>query len=106
MTDRDSARRVGQYQAEPPVRGRAEAKITVQTSEATPYDQTANPALIEIRLTETFTGDIDGESQVRALQVRRDDRSASMVSMQRFRGKLGKRQGTFVLQGSEIVENG
>jgi hypothetical protein len=26
--------------------------------------------------------------------------------MQRFRGKLGGRQGSFVLQGSEIVENG
>lgn len=26
--------------------------------------------------------------------------------MQRFRGKLGARQGTFVLQGSEIVEAG
>jgi hypothetical protein len=32
--------------------------------------------------------------------------SASLVSVQRFRGKLGGRQGTFVLQGSEIVENG
>jgi len=29
-----------------------------------------------------------------------------MVSVQRFRGKLGGRQGTFVLQGSETVENG
>ena len=29
-----------------------------------------------------------------------------MVSVQRFRGKLGGRQGTFVLQGSEIIENG
>jgi hypothetical protein len=26
--------------------------------------------------------------------------------VQRFRGKLGGRQGTFVLQGQEIVENG
>jgi len=26
--------------------------------------------------------------------------------MQRFRGRLGGRHGTFVLQGSEIVENG
>jgi hypothetical protein len=26
--------------------------------------------------------------------------------MQRFRGKLGGRQGTFVLQGTEIVRNG
>jgi Protein of unknown function (DUF3224) len=106
MHDRDSIRGGGQFQAEPRMRARAEAKIAVQTSEAAPYDQTVNPALMEVRLTETFTGDIDGESQVRALQVRRDDRSASMVSMQRFRGKLGGRQGTFVLQGSEIVENG
>jgi Protein of unknown function (DUF3224) len=28
------------------------------------------------------------------------------VSLQRFRGKLGGRQGTFVLQGREAVENG
>ena len=87
-------------------RTRAQAKITVLDSEAKPYDQTTSPALMEIRLNETFTGDIDGESTVRALQVLRDDRSASMVSMQRVRGKLGGRQGTFVLQGSELVENG
>ena len=58
---------------------------------------------MEIRLSETFTGDIDGESPVRAL---RDDQSACLVSMQPFRGKLRGRQGTFVLQGAEIVENG
>jgi hypothetical protein len=78
----------------------------VQSSEAKPYDQTASAALVEIRLRETFTGDIDGESPVRALQVLRADRSASLVSIQRFRGKLHGRQGTFVLQGSEIVEEG
>jgi len=74
--------------------------------ELPPYDQTASPALMEIRLSETFTGDIVGESPVRALQVLRDDHSASLVSVQRFRGQLGGRQGTFVLQGSEIVQNG
>ena len=87
-------------------RVRATARITVHNSEAKPYDQTAGPALAEIHLEETFTGDIEGESTVRALQVQRDDRSASLVSMQRFRGKLGGRQGAFVLQGSETVENG
>jgi Protein of unknown function (DUF3224) len=61
---------------------------------------------MELRLLEHFTGDIDGESPVRALQVLRDDKSASVVSVQRFRGTLGGRQGTFVLQGAEIVENG
>jgi len=88
------------------MRTRAEAQITVRSSEAHPYDETPAPALVEIRLTETFTGDIEGESPVRALQVLRDDRSASLVSIQRFHGKLGGRPGTFVLQGSELVANG
>jgi hypothetical protein len=93
-------------QVAPQARTRAVAKVTVQSSQANPYDQTASPALLEVRLSETFAGDIDGESPVRALEIRRDDRSASLVSMQRFRGKLGGRAGTFVLQGQEIVENG
>jgi len=104
MNDRESVHPIGQSQARP--RARAKAKITVRSSEVEPYNQTASPALVEVRLTETFAGDIEGESPVRALQVLRDDKSACLVSMQRFRGRLGGRQGTFVLQGSEIVENG
>jgi hypothetical protein len=87
-------------------RTRAAAKIAVRNSETTPYDQTASPALSELHLTETFTGDIEGESTVRALQVLRDDHSAILVSVQRFRGSLGGRRGTFVLQGSERVDHG
>jgi hypothetical protein len=87
-------------------RRRAEATIAVNSSQAKPYDQTVGPGLLEIHIEETFTGDIEGESTVRALQVLREDRTASMVSMQRFRGKLAGRQGTFVLQGDETVENG
>jgi ketosteroid isomerase-like protein len=93
-------------QSPPEARTQARAKITVHSSEANPYDQTATPHLLEIRLHETFSGAIDGESTVRALQVRCDDRSAHMVSMQRFHGRLAGRQGSFVLQGSAIVENG
>ena len=85
------------------MRTTANAKITVRNTEANPYDANASPALVEIRLTETFSGDIEGESPVRALQVLRDDKSACLVSMQRFRGKLSGREGTFVLQGSERV---
>jgi hypothetical protein len=95
-----------QSHTESSMRTHATAKITVQSSEATPYDKSTSPALMEIHLQETFTGDIEGESPVRALQVLRDDHSASLISMQRFRGKLGGRQGTFVLQGQETVENG
>jgi uncharacterized protein DUF3224 len=87
-------------------RTHAEARITVKSSEATPYDQTAGPVLMEMRLSEIFAGDMQGESPVRALQVKSDDHSASLVSMQRFTGKLGGRQGSFVLQGQETVMNG
>jgi hypothetical protein len=33
-------------------------------------------------------------------------KSANMISMQRLSGKLGGRDGTFVLQGKETAENG
>jgi hypothetical protein len=88
-----------------PAHARARTKITVQSAEAKPYE-TTSPTLVEILISEKFLGDIDGESSVRALQVQRDDKFASMVSMQRFIGKLGGRQGTFVLQGKETVESG
>jgi hypothetical protein len=106
MNDDEFIRQTEQSRRKLRTRARAKAKIAVQSSEAKPYDQTASPALVEVRLIETFSGDIEGESPVRALQVLRDDKSASLVSVQRFRGKLGGRHGTFVLQGSEIVENG
>ena len=85
---------------------RAVATVVVTRSEAKPFDQDSNPALLEIALTETFTGDIEAQSEVRALQARRDDRSASMVSLQRVRGTLGGRRGSFVLQGCETIEGG
>lgn len=106
MSDQHPAHRSGPTRAGPPARVRARARIAVQSSEAQRYDQTVSPALVEIHLTETFVGDIEGECPVRALQILRDDKSASQVSVQRFRGKLGGRQGSFVLQGSETVEAG
>ena len=84
----------------------ANTKITVHSSKAKPYDESTSPPLMEIHITETFSGDIDGESLVRALQVQCSDHYASIVSMQRVRGTLAGRQGTFVLQGQEVVEHG
>jgi hypothetical protein len=101
QSQKETSMHTAQSKTEARTRTRAKAKITVQSSDAKPYDQTASPALMEIRLSETFSGDIDGKSPVRALQVLRDDKSASLVSVQRFRGKLGGRQGTFVLQGQK-----
>jgi hypothetical protein len=95
------------WHSEPaPERTRATARITVETSEAIPYDETAEPKLMELHLVETFAGDLDGRSPVRALQAAHADGSASLVSLQRFTGRLGGRQGSFVLEGRETVESG
>ena len=106
MSKQDTAHTTAEPQPKPHVRMTARAKIVVQKAEAEAYDRTTSPELVELRLTKTFAGDIEGESPVRAFQVLRSDKSASQVSIQRFCGKLAGRRGTFVLQGSEIVENG
>jgi hypothetical protein len=98
--------KTAQTQSEPRAHMRAEARIMVQGSQAESFDQAASPALMEVHITEIFSGDMDGKSTVRALQVERQDKSASMVSVQRFSGRIGGRSGTFVLQGSEVVESG
>ena len=100
--------------AEPRKRAHAQAKVTVHDSSATPYDQAGGPPLAEVHIRESFSGDFEGESAVRANPGRHAcgwrgagrRRIASLVSMQRFRGRLGGREGAFVLQGSETVENG
>jgi len=56
MNDHETIHRIGQSQAEPRTRVRAQAKITVQSSEARPYDQTASPASMEIRGRAIFPG--------------------------------------------------
>jgi len=89
-----------------PSRHSAHAKVAVQEAHSTPYDSGEGPELVELALKETFTGDMAGDSTVRALQQRRADGSATMVSLQRFEGRLGSRQGTFVLQGAAVVEAG
>lgn len=103
---RPESRALEQVDNETRTRARAEATISVLSSESTAYDETVTPSLVRIRIREIFAGDIEGESIVDALEILRDDRSASLVSVQRFRGKLAGREGTFVLQGSEVIENG
>lgn len=105
MKSEQSIQVIGESPSEPH-RVRAVARITVQSSEAIPYDQTDNPELMEIRISETFAGDIVGTSTVRALQAKGKNQSASLVSLQRFRGALAGRRGSFVLQGSESIEDG
>lgn len=87
-------------------RQHAVTSITVESQEVRAFDPTGGPALLALSLTERFTGDIEAESSVRALQIRCADKSAILVSLQRVRGAIGARHGAFVLEGRETVEHG
>jgi hypothetical protein len=77
----------------------ATGKIDVKTYEPQPYEEIDDgPNLVEIHVTETFSGDIEGEGVVRFLQAVREDGSASFVGIERVTGKIAGRQGSFLLQ--------
>ena len=90
----------------PPGSAHAKAVITVLERHAEPFDETAGPPLSTLSIREIFEGDIQGESVVRALQIRQADGSTHMISLQRVSGSLDGRTGSFVLQGDETIEKG
>ena len=88
-----------------PEKTHATGEIEVKTYEPKPYDERPDgPSLVEIHVTETFSGDIEGEGVVRFLQAVRADGSASFVGIERVSGKVGGRSGTFLLQDSGTLE--
>ncbi len=81
--------------------------IQVKTYVPKPYDEPADgPKLIHISVTETFSGDIEGEGTVEFLQLLRSDGSASFVGLERVVGKVGSRSGSFVLQDAGTLQGG
>jgi hypothetical protein len=80
-------------------RTKATGRIEVKTYVPAPYDSLeGGPTLVNIDVTETFIGDIEGEGTVRFLQAMQPDGSASFCGIERVKGRIGKRQGTFLLQ--------
>jgi hypothetical protein len=80
-------------------RTHATGKINVKTYEPTVYDQPAEgPALVRIHVVEDFSGDIEGEGVAEFLQTTGGDDEASFVGVERVRGSIGGKSGTFVLQ--------
>jgi hypothetical protein len=80
-------------------RTHARGTIAVKTYEPTTYDQhDPAPSLVEIHVTEDFSGDIAGSGTVRFLQALRPDGSASFCGIERVVGALAGRRGSFLLQ--------
>ena len=85
-------------------RHHATGSTQVKTYVAATFDDVSGaPALVEVRLTEAFTGDISGEGIGRAIQAAREDGSTTFVGIERVRGSIGNRSGTFLLQVSGTV---
>jgi Protein of unknown function (DUF3224) len=83
----------------------ATGKIDVKTYEPQPYEEIDDgPNLVEINVTETFSGDIEGEGVVRFLQATRKDGSATFVGIERVTGKIAGRKGSFLLQDAGTLE--
>ena len=83
---------------------RASAVITVDKDEPVAYEQPAEgPILSRIHVEERFSGDIDGDGVVEFLQAGRADGSASFVGIERIRGRVAGKQGTFLLQDAGTV---
>lgn len=83
----------------------AVAVISVQRYEPVAYEQPAEgPVLSRIHVEESFSGDIEGEGIVEFLQAARADGSASFVGIERITGRIGGREGSFLLQDAGRLE--
>jgi hypothetical protein len=83
----------------------ATGRIEVKTYEPQSYEEIDNgPNLVEIHVTEKFSGDIEGEGVVRFLQAVGKDGSASFVGIERVTGSIAGRKGSFLLQDSGTLE--
>lgn len=76
------------------------AKATFQVTgwdEKTYEDLDGSGKLTRASVTQTFTGDIDGDGAVEFLMAYSAADAADYVGVQRISGRVGRREGTFVL---------
>lgn len=86
---------------------RANARFAIKSWDEKPYSEGKElPKLTRASVVKTFTGDIEGEGQVEYLMMYRSDGSATFVGLERINGRIGDRNGSFVLQRTGVFENG
>jgi len=77
----------------------ATGRTQVTVYQPVTYDERPDaPKLNEVRLTETFTGDVEGEGTARVLQAQWADGSVRYCTFERIVGAIGGRRGTFLLR--------
>jgi hypothetical protein len=84
---------------------RATAMFAIKSWDEKAYNETVGlPKLTRASVTKTFSGDLEGESQLEYLMLYRADGTASFVGLERVQGRLGGRSGSFVLQRTGIFD--
>ena len=85
----------------------ANARFAIKNWDEKPYSEGQDlPKMTRASVMKTFTGDIEGESQVEYLMVYRSDGSATFVGLERITGRIGDTSGSFVLQRTGVFEGG
>lgn len=82
---------------------KATATIEVQswdekTWDGKPYTEVSGPKLTEALVTFSYTGEIEGTSTCRYLMSYVSDTTCETVAVEEFTGRVGTREGTFVLR--------
>jgi hypothetical protein len=86
-------------------RTHAVGQTTVEVYQPTVFDQMPGaPTLSDVHLTELFSGDIEGEGVAHVVQAARADGTASFAGIERVRGSVGGKQGSFLLQVQGTVD--
>jgi Protein of unknown function (DUF3224) len=74
-------------------------QTAVKTYQPTAFDEApGGPTLSDIRVTETFSGDIAGDGVAHVVQAARTDGTATFAGIERVRGSVGGKPGSFLLQ--------
>src|SRR5690349_13057187 len=83
------------------------ARFAIKSWDEKPYSEGAQlPKLTQASVVKTYTGDIDGEGQAEYLMMYRADGTASFVGLERITGRLGGKNGSFVLHRDGVFEGG
>jgi hypothetical protein len=76
----------------------ATATFKVDAWDERPWDtDEGQPKMTRAEVTKSFEGDLQGTSRLQYLMTYREDGTADFVAMERIRGSLGGKRGTFVL---------
>ena len=85
----------------------ANARFGITSWDEKPYSEGQElPKLTRASVSKTFTGDIEGEGRVEYLMMYRAGGTAAFVGLERISGRVGGRDGTFVLQRTGVFEGG